>query len=630
MKNFRWTVWLLCAAILSGALSGCGASGSASSDAAGAQQAAASAKAEPLTVRTAGSYEEIRDALLSIQERSEQTEGAFSDAAATADNAAPEAASDSAATGMGGGFSDTNMQTPGVDEADIVKTDGQYLYLLRDGEVAILKADGASTAEIGKIMFGTGSSQENGYWEGNGLYLQDNTLALVLHHYSWGYNDDAGNYVNQNIDQTELLLYDVSSPSAPRLTQTFKQDGNYVASRMADGVVYLVSSYYVYDFDGDEPDPYIPWVCSDAENRMLTADEIYLCPTPGSTGYSVVTSVKLSSGERLSQQAVLGGSTGCYMSADNLYLYGSSYSQAQSDPRKEAQYTVVDCTDKTTTTLMRFSISGDAPVLEATGSVDGSLLNQFSLDETDGYLRLAATQNNNSYQIYTDEKYGFVNYRYPDKASGSSNSLFVLDSGLKQVGALTDFGQDERIYSVRFLGNTGYVTTFRETDPLFAVDLSDPANPKLLSELKITGFSSYLHPYDDHTLVGIGMEANAETGETSGLKLSMFDITDPGKVAVLNTVQMDDSSSEVLADHKAALVDKEKNLIAFPGDRRYLVYGYGADGFKLRGSFEGDDFSGSLRGLYIGENLYVCSASGVTVADLQSMNQLSHVALAFG
>ena len=198
------------------------------------------------------------------------------------------------------------------------------------------------------------------------------------------------------------------------------------------------------------------------------------------------------------------------------------------------------------------------------------------------------------------------------------------------MGSVTDLAKDEVIYSVRFDGPVGYFVTFRQVDPLFAVDLSDARNPKVLSSLKIPGFSEYLHMYDKGLLFGFGKEANAENGKVSGLKLSMFNVSDPKDVSELKTLKLDASWSDASYNHKAILVDSKRSLIAFPADNKYFIYGYDKDkGFfqKAKIDMGSDVWDGTLRGLFINEVFYVCSSEKITAYSLSDFGKLGSLKL---
>ncbi len=276
------------------------------------------------------------------------------------------------------------------------------------------------------------------------------------------------------------------------------------------------------------------------------------------------------------------------------------------------------------------------------GNVDGYVDGQFSLDEKDGYLRVATTST--------------------DVATGESrNNLYILDGGMKRCAAVEDLAPGERIYSVRYIGDMGYIVTFRQIDPLFALDLSDPQNPKVIGQLKVPGFSEYLHPLDQDTLIGFGYNTQLTQGGgvvQDGLKLSLFDIADPAALSETDVYSMGNmgSYSEALYNHKAFMYYAEKGLIGFPatvyttsgsrpgdpwsGERKltfngYMVFHVDKDGFTLAGTVSSDveadgfkrteyDYAIS-RGIYLGNTLYTVSNGRIASYSLDTFKQLAFV-----
>ena len=287
---------------------------------------------------------------------------------------------------------------------------------------------------------------------------------------------------------------------------------------------------------------------------------------------------------------------------------------------------------------------------KATGKVPGSILNQFSMDENNGYFRIATTK-------------GSVT-GMGDNAS--RNNMYVLDMDLKQVGAIEDIAPGEKIYSVRYMGDRAYMVTFRKVDPLFVIDLSTPDKPEILGKLKIPGYSDYLHPYDENHIIGFGKDAAVVANEEGswgwvdedntaayyqGMKIAMFDVTDPTKPIEMWKEEIGDrgTESELLNNHKALLFSKEKNLLAFPirvaqiKDKNVKAWTYGdttfvgayvyeltlENGFRLKAKLTnldendwkrlGNYYYGDKsidRLIYIGNNLYTIADSGYSAYDM--------------
>ncbi len=264
------------------------------------------------------------------------------------------------------------------------------------------------------------------------------------------------------------------------------------------------------------------------------------------------------------------------------------------------------------TTIYKVNAEGLDLEVVARGEVPGMLLNQFSMDEHDGYLRVATTS-------------GWSN---------PTNDVYVLDADLRAYGALTGLAPTERIFAARFVGDTLYLVTFRQIDPFFVIDLSDPAAPRVVGELKIPGFSSYLHPVGEGLVIGLGQEDRR-------LKVSLFDATDPESPREVDTFFVDgDGYSPALQDHKAVLVDETRDLFAFPvqewawdGNTTQTssgtyVLAYGPSGLDLRGVVDQGDDSFVMRSLYIGDVLYTVSNLSIKASSLPDLVPLGF--LTFG
>ncbi len=484
-------------------------------------------------------------------------------------------------------YSTTNVQVEGIAEADIVKTDGEYLYILsksgQDSKIFIVRA------EDGVLSLESSFSPEDTFnvWQEE-MYVSENRLVLVRCgakrasskkedelYYDWGFG-----YYGKRL--TQMLIYDITDRKTPLLIAEHTQDGDYVSSREKDGYLYVISEKGIYYNDIQNIDQISGTKETDAqelseEDRTrlpqvdelcLPADNIYFRGKSMDSAYTIVTSIRLDRPEKLVDSlSFLADSDHCYMSGNALYLAACDWWDYG---QKECDYT----------DIVKISYQDGTFLLAAQGKVKGSLDDQFSMDEKDGYLRVVATVDH--YQLVGKKENIWQRY------TGRSNSLYVLDADLKLVGSLEDLAEDERVYSVRFLGDTAYFVTFRNTDPLFSVDLSDPKHPVLLGALKIPGFSDYLHPYGENMLLGIGYDAGEE-GAVNCVKLTMFDISDLRNVIEKHTLLLKDyDTSEACSNHRAVLVDEKKNMIGLPlegfsyGDgfknyieeKAYAVYGY--------------------------------------------------------
>lgn len=265
--------------------------------------------------------------------------------------------------------------------------------------------------------------------------------------------------------------------------------------------------------------------------------------------------------------------------------------------------------------------------------IDGTLNNSYSIDEYDGYLRMVVTLDSGSSNVMPLVEDLIVS---SDEAaveeSATYNSLYILDENLTEVSRIENLAPDEQVYSARFMGDAGYFVTYRQMDPLFSVDLSDPENPEILGELKIPGFSEYLHPYGEGLLLGIGMDVDETGTVTNGVKVSMFDISDPTNVQEVEKYVIEDAfSTDVSYNYKAALVDAEENLIGFmaycDGGAEYYVFSYEDDGFVCELEKNMLGYNSNVRGIYAGDRFYIVTANTVESFALDSFDKIDDVVL---
>lgn len=483
--------------------------------------------------------------------------------------------------GSEGSYSDTNVRTEGVGEADIVKTDGNYLYALKESaaEIAIVDPSGDDMKKIGSISPERGAQISEFYVAGDQLFVLCNIPKTNLNENEvyFYYGEDA-----------TLLTYDISDRENPKLTAKLSQSGRYLTSRFVDGYLYLFSSFTVEgDCRSEDIDSYIPMV----NGKSIAGTDIFLPPMNTANQYTVVTSVKADKPDEIvDQKAVLAENGQCYVSGSNIYIYESIWRNARFQ----------SLTSGGTTAVRRISYADGMLKGEAQGKVKGYVNDSFSIDEYDGYLRIVTTIN-----------------AATNTTTNTTNAVYVLDEDLKTVGKITDLAKDERVYSARLLGKTGYFVTYRQTDPLFSVDFSDPKNPQITGELKIPGFSQYLHLYDDGLLLGIGMDTEEESGVTNGVKLSMFDISDPADVKEVQKYTIKGAySSDVFNDYRAVLIDKERNMIGFStygNSEMYYIFSYDrTNGFhqEMEEEVNGMSYMGT-RGVYIKDKLYVVKGNAI-------------------
>jgi uncharacterized secreted protein with C-terminal beta-propeller domain len=357
---------------------------------------------------------------------------------------------------------------------------------------------------------------------------------------------------------TGMRVYDLSDMQEPHEVYNYSITGNYFSSRMIGDWVYLVANEYVYVYDENYSNVTVPIICRNGQEQKMPADEIYYVDCPeASYNYNNMLALNLRDGRSSEKSFMMGSASEMYVSVENMYVVNTNQWRFMWFGWGGYGYQ--------NTTVNKFSISDGEIAHVAKGEVPGYILNQFSMDESNGYFRIATTKGN-SWE------------------GNSTNNVYVLDSAMNVVGRLEDLAKGETIYSVRFMGSRCYMVTFVKVDPLFVIDLGDPSNPRVLGELKIPGYSEYLHPYDENHIIGIGKEAIEATEENSGwwnggnfawyqgIKIALFNVTDPSNpVEVDNTIIGDRGTySEALDDHHAFLFSREKSLLVIPATVYYV------------------------------------------------------------
>lgn len=510
-------------------------------------------------------------------------------------------------------YSTTNVQEEGVAEADIVLTDGEYIYILQretyryvtssyrrercNPAVYIVKPDKTTgkMTSVSEIVFeGKSEDMETQIQE---MYLSGDNLVII-----------ASNYY----ENSQLLTYDISNREKPVQVGEIEVNGGYEDSRLVDGNVYLFTNTYpgnYYDrIFTNEEEMVIPCV----EDELLPPEDIYMPEIECAQSYLIGVSASLEEPDKVKDQfAVLMNSSEIYVSQNHIYITEREYG-----------------TFNDGTIISKFAYKDGCMKAVASGMVEGTINDAFSMDEHNGYLRMVTTKT--KYKIYE---------------TTTINQLYVLNENLEVVGEIENLAEDETIYSARFMGDKGYFVTYRQVDPLFSVDLSDPENPVVLGELKISGFSEYLHPYGEDKLLGIGWETTLynegdfERLTTDGMKLSMFDVSDMTDVKEQDKVVMEDVVNMIVgAEHKAVMVNAQKNLFGFAVlcqkqwdmEMLYRTYRYvEGQGFELVTettlSEEADLYA--VRGIYIGDILYVVDGLKVQAVSLNRGNVLDELEL---
>lgn len=489
-------------------------------------------------------------------------------------------------------FSETNIQVEGVNEPDSVKTDGTYVYVLSGQSIFIIQATPAASAHIVSTI-----SLSNDIWY-QSFFVNDDRLVVFgesspsYWYYSWeprieenidlddpvdsdmptdntrdttppepGNWDDSQNDTIDitlpkpgywNVPQVVIQVYDLSMITNPLLLTTIELEGMFVNARMIGSNIYVVASehtHYLYRLINDVDYFKAPSITVDGFTEDISVDRIYYVDEPDNIdSLTHIVSLDVSSLGFTQKSFLIGNTQDIYMSKNHIYLVYTSYEYSFflfDSPRVNR--------DQQITRIHKIQVENDEITYIASGEVPGRLVNQFSMDEHNTYFRIATTT-------------GFI----WDEENPSQNNVFILDDQLSIVSSIQDIATGEEIYSARFMGDKAYLVTFKNVDPFFTLDLSDPYDPQVLGELKIPGYSDYLHPYDDEYIIGIGKDAIASNDPNfawfQGVKLALFNVSDFDNPTLVDTVIIGDrgTSTPVLYDHKALLFDREKQLLVLP------------------------------------------------------------------
>lgn len=644
--------------------------------------------------------------------------------------------------------SETNTQVKGVDEADIVKTDGKYLFVIHGRAFKILNAWPATDLHEVSSLDIEGSPSEMFVAEGkavvystvNGAKIFEQAGVKPREQYRdyYAYDgapgiavggvaredapcapgaDCGGGTSEPYYPLTKITVLDLNG-TAPTVAREVYFEGGYLDSRRVGTNVRTVLQgfphgpklkYGIWELF-PQPQPgeatNVDWapktgsqtiellqklraenisiiessVISDwlpftfvknggAISAQTIACEDFYVPNAGSTesGITEVASLDLADPAATPKEtAILGRADTVYGGPDTLYLaahawveipWGEWWDEPTSNqPTIAEKIVTMYSTAKTHVHKFEFKTDPKFPNYQASGTVVGSVHNQFSMDDKDGYLRIATTES----RQYLDQ---FGHWVSPDRnlpnttttpvvRPSTVNRLFVLAQNgawLDQVSDAGELAPNERIYSVRFLGTRGYVVTFRQVDPLFVFDLADPTSPKLLAALKIPGFSEYMHPLDEFHLLTIGRDATS-TGQQRGLQLQIFDVTNGANPVVLQKFTytgQEYGSSEAEYDHKAFTYFADRQLLAFPYMAYQNVEPYGmrsslelfrvdvGTGFTKLGSIDhtplvetaGQGYCGGYyrpsvrRGVFLDNFVYSISYGGVVVKNADDLTQ---------
>lgn len=531
--------------------------------------------------------------------------------------------------------SDTNVQVQNVDEADIVKVDSKYIYYVSGKKVVIIDAEKPETSEkIVEINF------ENEKFYPREIYVNNQKLIIVGNEYNdtvkteFAEIDSATNdmsikedIINVNDDsKSGVIIYDISNVKEPKEIRRVMVDGMYLSSRKIENYIYFVVNKYIYtpgiknnnleeleQYQDQYKPKYIDTAVGD-EEKYIDYDNIYCLDGTDEANYLILVGLNIDNEEEAEIQIFLGAGQYVYSSEKNMYIatnkvaYGDNYEILSEN-----------------THILKVALNNGKFIFKAETNVDGQINNQFSMDENGDTFRIATTTGN----------IGAID-------ENTSNNLYILSDKLEEIGKVAEFAKEEKIYSVRYIGNKAYVVTFKQTDPLFVIDLSNPSNPQILGELKIPGYSTYLHPYDETHLIGFGYDTKEDGTQitTNGLKMVMFDISDLNNPKELFKTNIGDSKytySELLFNHKALLFSKEKNIIAFPiyssaGRKSYTraaIYEIDLEkGFTLKGEVgtvtdNADEHINRI--VFINDTYYTLSNSLVKAANMETLEVVKEI-----
>ncbi len=512
----------------------------------------------------------------------------------------------------------TNTQVENIDEADILKNDGDYLYIVRqtdNSSVEILDIRNRTEIRLSaKIQ--AASAKDGERVTVQEIYVRENTLVVLS---AVMREEIADNrtladtcYAYAVTDsRTVADIYDITDRTAPVLLQSYGVDGGMLSSRMDGEMLILLTNYNVpiYKDETDMKNACVPCYYRDGEKTRFPVNDVKLPEDTSDTSYLTISLVNTKDKNAAPEvKTVLGGGQNVYCGTDTLLVACMESQNSIAESNGAVTYSVLD----TTTRLYAFDLLNGADY-KGSASVEGTVLNQFSMDAYNGYYRIATTLSDRDGCILT-----------------------VLDKDLKTVGTLSGIAKGEEIYAARFLGDTAYLITFYQTDPLFIIDLQNPAKPEIKGELKIPGFSNYLHPYAEGLLVGVGSDGT-ENGATNQVKISLYDVSDcrnPREVskAVYGADKSTYSYSEAQYDHKAYLSFADSGEFAVPicenaGNREksyasVLTVENGA--LKITGTYTPESTDTSFgssqirRVTYSGNTVYTLSDTAVTAFDRET------------
>ena len=497
--------------------------------------------------------------------------------------------------------------------------------------------DAANLSIISEIKY-----DDNSKFYPKEIYINSNKLVVIGQKNVKNDNYDKSSYYGSTYNYyTASIIYNIEDKSKPELERKVELEGNYLSSRMINDNVYLISNKSIYSYilreekkqDIDENEYKTKYLDTAASNSIKYIDynNMYYFPESEDTSYLNIAGFSITNNQEADITTYLGAGNEIYSSKNNLYIAKTKY-----EYKNASFYGYYDNYD-IKTYIYKFKLEGSKATYQTVGNVPGSILNQFSMDENNGYFRIATTDNN---------------------GNTTNNNLYVLNENLELVGKVENLAKGEKIYAIRFMQNRAYMVTFVQTDPLFVIDLSDPTNPMVLGELKIPGYSKYLHPYDDTHIIGFGEDTETvnygygDVVKTNGIKMALFDVSDPSSPTEMFSTKIGNRGtySELLYNHKALLFSKEKNIMAFPitvseeasnyrSNLKFqgaMIYNIDLEkGFILKGTIahmqiedgyrDYDDTKEVERIIYINNNLFTLSKSLIKSISLDTMDEIGNL-----
>ena len=526
----------------------------------------------------------------------------FAAAVESADGTAMDAVSDDALSGAASAvsqsFGKTNTQVSGVDEADIVKTDGNFLYIISNNTLSVV--DAGTMKLMSQTELKPSSKDRFAYM--SDIFLNGNLLVVT------GYETEKNSSVQEyyyyfdcinpyRILNSLSVVFDITERDNIKEVRRVTQDGELEDSRMIGTYLYTVTRYSP---DYKRETEFYPKV----NGKEVTCDEVYVDKSKTDCTVNTVVSCydTADKNSEVKKVFVIADSRMVYCSNDTLYIAVENYDS-----------------DKRSTAIHAFALADDNITYKGSGSVPGICDGQYMMDQSGKYFRIATTD----YNIKTD---------------CDVSSLYVLDENLRVIGKLENIAHDEQIKSVRFMGDTAYVVTFKNTDPLFAVDLSKPNAPKILGEVKLPGFSRYLHPLSQNLLVGIGYDGDEESADFSKIKISLFDVSDKKNPKELTSHIIKNAYCNVDSSDAKAFVTIDENTFGIPVIYEDISddYYYLKPAFKTFTVKDGKfveknvyvhsskkDYCNIFRGTFIGKYVYTISEDTVKQFDMQSEKELA-------